>query len=300
MLLRLFLLVLVIVALWWMLPGDPGGALRPYRESLARVERVAVPELGARLERWRMITARGDTLTALWRAAVADSASRPWTVVLLGGLAAGERAALLVPEHARANLLAVDWPWRESRRMAWWRVALKLGDVRRAVLRSPAVLALGVEAVANEPEVDRERVALLGVSLGVPPAIAATRLTERPAALVLLHGAADLSAQLEAGLVREGTPRWCAAPLAALGARLVQPLEPAGHAAVARARPVLIVNAAKDPLLPAHAVTRLHALFPAAEVRWREGIHLVPDRRAAIAGLTDEVAVWLAALRPSS
>ena len=281
------------VAAWWALPADPVRALRRPGLELRAVTRSAAPELGTRIERWRMITVGGDTLSGLWRAA-APGAAHPWTVVLLGGLVTGERATLLVPEQAGANLLAVDWPWREARRMPWWRVVLRLPAIRDAALSSPAVLALGVEAAARTPGVDPGRLALVGVSLGVPPAVAALRLTRRPAALALVHGAADLSLLLRRGLEREGVPPMLAVPLAALGARLIRPLEPALHAAAVAERPVLLINAAPDPLLPAAAVRRLHRLFPAADVRWRRGLHGARDRRAVVAEVTGEVEAWLA------
>jgi dienelactone hydrolase len=177
-------------------------------------------------------------------------------------------------------------------------VVLRLGAIRDAVLRSPAVLALGVESAARAPEVDPSRIALVGVSLGVPPAVSVLRLTPRPAALVLLHGAADLRALLRHGLVRQGVPGALAMPLAALAARLVRPLEPSLHASAAGSRPVLLINAASDPLLPAATVERLHRLFPAAEVRWRAGLHGARERRAIIAEATREVQAWLAAGPP--
>jgi hypothetical protein len=280
------------LAAWWLLPEDPTATLRRRAETLARVERVAAPELGERVERWRMITTDGDTLSALWRAA-APGTERPWTAVLLGGLVSGERAALLLPERVAGHVLAVDWPWRESRHLRWWQIVPRLGSIRDAVLRSPAVLALGVEAAARQPEADPARVALVGVSLGVPPAAAALRITGRPAALALLHGAADLRAQFDAGLRREGVPAWLVPPLAALAARLVHPLEPSLHGDAVGARPVLLVNATGDPLLPPHAVERLHGTFARADVRWRAGLHRVPDRRRAIADTTREILKWL-------
>lgn len=290
----LALLTLVLVAgLWWALPGDPVASLRRHRAALARVERTPARHLGERVERWRMITAAGDTLSGLWRSALPGT-DRPWTVILLGGLVAGERAALLVPDHAAGHLLAVDWPWREARRMTWWQVALRLGAMRHAVLRSPAVLALGVEAAARAPEVNPERIALAGVSMGVPPALSALRLTRRPTALVLLHGAGDLRELMRHGLVREGVPGVIASPLAALGSRLIHPLEPSLHAEAAGSRPVLLVNAVADPLLPRSGVHRLHRLFPEADVRWGPGLHRVPDQRIGVAAATRDVLAWLA------
>jgi len=276
----------------WALSADPVATLRRHGTEIERVERIPAPELGDRVERWRMITAAGDTLGALWRAAV-PGAAHPWTVVLLGGLAAGQRAALLVPDGTRSHVLAVDWPWRAERRMPWWRILFQLGAIRHALLRAPAVVALGVEAAARADEVDPERIALAGVSLGVPPAVAALRLTQRPAAVALLHGGAGLRQMLHHALVREGVPGLLAGPLSALGSAWIRPLEPALHAAAISGRRALVINAEADPFLPQAGVERLHRLLPAADVRWRQPLHGAADRQASIAAITNEVQGWL-------
>ena len=278
------------LAWWWTHPPRPERALRAHAAPLARLERAAIPGAGGGVERWRLIDTRGDTATALWRAAT--GASRPWTVVMLGGLGTGERAALLLPPDVPVNALALDWPWRGPTRLSWLKGIARLGAIREAVLRVPGVLALGVEAVTGRPDVDSTRIVLLGASLGVPPAAAAMRLTRRPAALVLIDGAADLEGLLRAGLVRERVPRPIAGPAAALAARLVRPLEPTLNAPAAPAC-VMLVNAERDELLPRRCIDRLHAAYPMATVRWRAEPHVRPDRLESIATMAREVDAWL-------
>ena len=285
-------------AWWWSRPTDPAAELRARWSPLARLERVPAPELGAAFERWSVVTAAGDTARGLWRAAGPGNVEhpgtpRPWTVVMMGGLDAGERAALLIPPELSANALAMAWPWPGPRRLSALGFLLRLGAIREAALRSPAILALGVEAAAREPDVDPGRVALLGASLGVPAAVAALRLTREPEALVLVDGAADLERVLDAGLRREGWPRPLAGPLASLAYRSVLPLEPALNARAAAGRRVLIINAAHDQLLPRRAIERLHAAFPGAEIRWREGAHIDARQGSTSAATAREVEAWL-------
>jgi hypothetical protein len=286
--------VTLAVALWWARPPDPVRVLRDHWSPLARVERVPAPGLGAGVERWRLISATGDTATGLWRTAARGTA-RPWTVVMLGGLDTGERAALLLPPGLPVHALAMDWPWSGPRKLPPLAFLLRLGAIRDAVLRSPAVLALGVEAVARARGTDSTRVVLLGASLGVPPAVAALRLTRTPSALVLIDGAADLETLLRIGLRREGYPRWLSGPAAVLAYRLIRPLEPSLHAEVAGGRRVLLVNARHDEFLPRASIERLHATLPEAEVRWRSGAHIRPGRASAIAELAFEIEEWLRA-----
>jgi len=260
-----------------------------------RIERRTAPELGPRVERWKLIAANGDTVRAIWRRAP-PTVPRPWTAVMLGGLDTGERASLLLPETSGVNALAVGWPWRGPLKLSPKQFISRLPQIQRAALRSAAVLALGAEAAARVPEVDASRVVLVGASLGAPPALAALRLTRVPDALVLLDGAADLGALIRAGLMHEGWPAAKAAPTAALAYGLVWPLEPSLHTAAAARLPVLLINGLHDERLPRACVDKLRASLPSATVRWRKGGHLDPGQPDMIARITAEAEGWLRAL----
>lgn len=291
-LLAVLALIVAAAACWWLWPADPAAELRHRWSPLARVERNPAPQLGARVERWRLTAADGSRATGLWRAAP-PGAPGPWTVVLLGGLVTGDRAALLLPADVPVHVLAMDWPWEGPRRMSALRMLRELGAIRGAALRSPAVLALGVEAAARQPGADRARVALVGASLGVPPAVAALRLTTTPRALVLIDGGAGLSAMFRHLLERARWPAVLAAPVGALAARLVRPLEPALHAGATRGVRVLVINGDRDEMLPPGASRLLHASCPGAEVRWRRDTHLRPRRLDVIAATAREADAWL-------
>ena len=274
---------------------DPASVLRPYYSPPVRLERQPAPRLGARVQRWAIISARGDTVFGLWRPAPARVA-RPWTAVLLGGFHTGDRAALLVPDDTLFNTLAVNWPWRCKRRLSKAEFALQLPAIQRAVHSTPAFLALGVEAAAQSRGVDPSRIVLVGASLGVPPALAALRLTSVPAAVVLVDGGADLELMIRAGLARE---HWVsgAAALAAAGAmQWLWPLEPELNAPVAARLPVMLMNSVSDERVPRAAVQKLQASLPHAEIRWRSGPHLRPSQKDVFARLTREVDAWLRGL----
>ncbi|HEY2953982.1 MAG TPA: hypothetical protein VGK89_01890 [Candidatus Eisenbacteria bacterium] len=276
---------------------DPGPVLRRYYAPLARVERRAAPAFGAGVERWKLITARGDTVRALWRAA-RPGLPRPWTAVMMGGLQTGDRAALLLPPEAPFHVLAVDWPWPGSRTLTPTEFALQLPAIERAALRSPSVLALAAEAVARAPGVDPARIVLVGASLGVPPALAALRLTAVPDALVLVDGAADLELLMRLGLERHG---WLHAPAtvtAALAYQAAWPLEPALNARAASGLPVLLMNSVRDERTPRSAVLELHACLPRATVRWRGDPHLHPSQGDVISRLAGDADAWLRARDP--
>jgi pimeloyl-ACP methyl ester carboxylesterase len=212
---------------------------------------------------------------------------------MLGGLETGDRAALLLNGVSGVNVLAVDWPWDGPRRMSGVEIVRQVPAIRAAVLRTPAPLANGIEAIVRERLADSTRIALIGVSLGVPPALAALRLTSRPSALILVHGAADLEFVLRHDLATYVRPRWLAGPIAALVFRLIRPLEPSLHFDAATRLPVLLVQAKDDDRLPPEAVDRLAAGFPTAEVQVLEGPHLRPTSAGLIATIADRAMAWL-------
>jgi hypothetical protein len=299
MLIAVLIVTLAVLAVGWLLPRDPTRVLARYARSVARVERVPAPDLGAEIERWRVITTAGDTAKGLWRRA-SPRVTPPWTVVLLGGLVTGDRAATLLPSDAPAHVLAMDWPWSGARRLSIWGILARLPEIRRAALSSPATLALGVEAALRVREADSTRVAVLGASLGVPPAVASLRLTRSPRALILIDGAADLESVLLFWLRARHWPDLLAIPTSAAASWLIRPLEPSVHAGKLPRVPVLIVNSKRDELLPARAVARLHAVFPQAQIRWRSGGHLRPRPGEVIAALAHQVGSWLEALEQPS
>lgn len=279
---------------------DPVATLRA---QLAPVSSVLREPLTDGNELWRISTGR-DTLLGLWRPAPASTRS-PWTIVLLGGLHTGERAALTLPAATPVNVLAMDWPWRGPRRMSNAEFLRQVPAIRRALMRTPAVLVAGVDAVAHahrlEPRdvvVDSTRVALVGVSLGVPPALAAARWAEGVSALVLIDGGADFERVLRRDLEGLVEPRWIAPPLARAGAWAVAPLEPEHHAEAVSHLRVLLVNARRDERLPAECIARLHQLLPRAAAIWREDVHVGPHRAGAIAALVRDGLAWLEAGSP--
>jgi hypothetical protein len=171
--------------------GDPVRGLERRARPVTAVLRDDAPDLGPRIERWRIVLAGGDTVRALWRRAP-QNVVRPWTVVLMGGLHTGDRAALVLPDDTPAHALAVDWPWRGPRKMSVMRFVFSLPAIREALLRSPAAMASGLEAVARSAEVDTSRIVALGASLGAPVALAALRVSNDARALVLIDGGAGL------------------------------------------------------------------------------------------------------------
>jgi hypothetical protein len=294
----------LVLYIWWTRPPDAVAVLRAHAPGLARVVREPAPEIAPAAERWTLVGRDGETVSGLWRRAARtapnDGGAQPassddaWTIVLLGGLRTGSKAALLVPEALGMHVLALDWPWKGPHKMKAGEFLRRLPAIRRALLRSPGAIALGLEAVASVPEVRADRIAVVGVSLGNAPAIAAARLTEFARAGVFVHGAADLRTVLLHATQPHVQPPALGRLAAAFAARLLQPLEPSLHAVAWQERPVLIISAAHDERLPLAAVRALHAAFASAHHRWRDSAHVGANHAEEIAAIAIEASAWLA------
>ena len=295
----------------WLHPPDPIADLRAHAGRLVSLRRTPAAALGARVERWRMVASNGDTAVGLWRAARArpeqaaaaspgraPASARAWAVVILGGIGTDDRALLLVPDSLPVNVLAVAWPWNGARRMGWLEFIARVPIMRRALLRTPGTIALGVEAVRRECPACR--VALLGASLGAPPTAVALSL-ERADAIVLVDGGADLDRLLRAEVshaTRGGiVGAIVGAAAGVLGARLLSSLEPARHLASARELPALLVDAEREERVPQACVERLRETFPQADRATHVGGHVRAENAQQIASLVEIVWGWLAALR---
>lgn len=287
------------VSWWWANPPDPAVELLARGGALEQLEREPAPELGAGIERWRMIGARGDTVTGLWKPPAVTASDPVWSVVMLGGIGTDDRAVLLVPDGLPMGVLAVSWPWSGPRRMGKLEFLARIPELRDVLHRTPGAIARGVEAVRRARP--GTQVSLLGVSLGVPPTVAALGLTS-PDALVIVDGAADLGRLMRSEIARALGGGLAGAilapPGAALGARLVWSLEPARHPNAET--PVLLVDAAREERYPPECVARLHATFPHASVMAHPGGHVEPGNRPAIAPIVDLVRRWLGGIPAES
>jgi len=270
--------------------------------ALLELNRVPAADLGRGFERWRMIGPGRDTVTGLWRAPARRRSgmrgdpprAAEWTVVILGGVGTDDAAALLVPDTLPVGVLAVSWPWKGPRRMSQAEFVANAPAIRAALLHTPEALARGVAAVRRASP--GTRVAMVGASLGVPPAVAAIPLV-RVEALVLVDGAADLERLLQSearraigeGVVAGGL----AGVSASLAAWMVAPLEPSRHAGAARNIPTLLVDAEREERLPRACVARLHAIFPHATLARHPGGHLRPENREQINSTLATTWRWL-------
>ena len=201
-------------------------------------------------------------------------------LVVLGGLGTGLKNIQHVPPAGDNVVVGYDWPMpRKLPRgidMIWQ--APVLYD---RVFKVPGQIASVVEWVAAQPWAERERISLLGFSLGAVAAPAVQRLLEarglRVGWTVLAYGGADVAHLLEHH-PRIG-PDWARPLFGWLAKRLFRPLDPAEHLPHLSGR-FLVIGGTADGLIPERSAQLMEELAPEPKTILRlSGQHMGGGKR---------------------
>lgn len=249
-----------------------------------------------RLEELVLLTAAGDSIHAVLRSPVGPppEAGRP-TIVLLAGRGTGREAAAVIPGRLGGVVLAVEYPASIPTVVEVGRLLGELPEIRRAAYAVPGVLRGAAEFLARRPEVNPERIGLVGVSFGVPFAAAAAPATIF-CCVALHHGGADLGLLFRTNLPVKN--RLLRGILAAFGARYFRLLEPARYVGAIAPRPLLLINATFDEMVPRRSAQKLveAAGSPVRQI-WLPHDHLMPGDSAQMRELADSTLSYFPQLR---
>jgi len=219
---------------------------------------------------------------------------RPLPVlVLLGGHRTGRDAVELVGHPGNAVMVALDYPYhdtRELRSVASFVRAIR--EVRQALLDTPTAALVVLDWLATQDWADTRRAELVGVSLGVPFVAVAGALDPRFRRVWFIHGGAGNRGWIEHNLRDRVPQQWLRPPLAWLVHLLAHgnSFDTARWAAQIAPRPVVVVGARDDERLPAHKVVDLYrAAGQPKELVWTEGGHIDPRRPQLVRALLDIV-----------
>jgi dienelactone hydrolase len=260
--------------------GQVAAAQAPASPRLRLIERRLVEAAdGEELFSLRFGDAEGREVLAYLRRPAARSPLP--AVVLVAGRYAGREAVRVIPAPLTTVVVAVEYPGDIPRRLGGLRVLRRLPRMQATAEWMPDALAQVARHAAASPEVDAERIGLMGVSFGVPfAAIAGRDPVFR--AVVLAYGGAGIGDMLGANLpVGNPLVRTSAAHLAA---RWLEDLEPERHVGSIAPKPLLLVNGIYDDLIPHHAAIRLsQAARPPVEHVWLPDGHIGVNASATIA-----------------
>jgi hypothetical protein len=253
------------------------------------------------LETVALNLAGGSRVRALVRrsSGATSGAPRPRrapAVLLLGGHETGKDAARMVPYETMV-VAAIDYPYdgplrlrNLPRDLAW------IPDIWRALDRTPPAVLGMLEYLRTRSDVNADSIAVAGVSLGAPFALAAQAAAASGgetgfAAVAFLYGGARFDDLLHRNLARE-LPRGLSDLLAFVFVRLLAPFEPeASLALISETTPILVVAGRDDERLSAEDVDEIFSRR--TEIRWIPGGHVEPDRRKILDALIQECLRWL-------
>jgi dienelactone hydrolase len=154
-----------------------------------------------------------------------------------------------------------------------------------------------IDYLQTHPDIDPERIYLIGASYGAITGSTATAFDERIRASVLVVGGADIKTMLNAPLIKNAVNN---APLHWMGKQVVafmmRPADPKRYAAGTAGRPVLMLNGSEDTLVSPDAGKKLYeALGEPKEIRWYPCDHpgLRKEDAIIVVQILDDGLAWL-------
>jgi fermentation-respiration switch protein FrsA (DUF1100 family) len=249
------------------------------------------------------LTLRGSTGLTVHARVRAPRGRPPYAgVALLGGVKRGSRIVSVagLDVFARsAVLVAPDYPLKPSR-LSWKNLTALTEPLRLrpAALDTIAATLLLLDYLESRPDVARDRLLLIGGSLGAVAVTVAGGVDPRPAAVVALYGGGELGSLVAHTLEHpdQGVPyaHWQAVLLGHGLAWLLAPLEPTRYAARIAPRPFIMINGAGDTLVPrANVVALYEAAAAPKELVWVPGEHVQPNETKLLDSLSGIVAARL-------
>lgn len=189
--------------------------------------------------------------------------------LVYAGAKTRDKILTLIPDRSDLVLVSVQYPYSSPDglldRLRWPR------DIRLAAFRTVAGGMLALDFLARDEQLDIGRIAVVGVSVGVPFATMQGALDERVPTVMLIHGGGDLAAQVRA----THEPRWLAVPASLLAAILFHSFEPLNYVDRIAPRKLVMVAARGETMLPAETVEMLFAKArEPKELIWTESNHV--------------------------
>ena len=212
-------------------------------------------------------------------------------LIVLGGHRTGSDSAQLFGEVGERAVVALDYPYSGPERVRGFLPTLKTIPLARQAFRdTPPAISLVLDWLGEQTWADAEQIVIIGASLGVPFAAHAAANDERLSGVILVHGAADNQAWLEAQIARRTSKTFLHKPVATLIHWLAYAptFATANNVAKIAPRPVLIIGATNDERTPAG---QTELLFESAGdpkwLRWTDGAHIQPGRTNIVEELLD-------------
>ena len=280
--------VLVAVVSAYLL-RDPRPRIESRRAGLLSVTTSPAPvgkDPAARVELVHLRSTSGlDVQLAVKRPApdgAKPGAPRP-LVILLGGHRTGRDAVHLIDDTEGTIVAALSYPYAGNHRAKGWAILPEVPGIRTAILDTPAAVMLALDYLVTLPDVDRDRIEAVGVSLGAPFVTIAAALDRRIGRVWIVHGSGGAYTPLEFNLRRQLGSRAASVPIAGLATMLISGprLAPERWVGDIAPRQLVMINALDDQRLPRESIERLYqSAREPKEMIWVAGGHVRSEAEA--------------------
>lgn len=219
-------------------------------------------------------------------------------VFVLGGLGTAEENLAPVATPGANIVIGYDWPIPTF--LPGPRAMLgEIGRWRSIIEAIPGQLTAVLRWAAAQPGADRNRITLLGVSLGSLAVPATARLAAAaeipPRWTVLAYGGAPIATLVANHPELDGQ---ALAPLLGFAAgQVLRGVEPTAHLA-AMPGETLVIGSRTDRLIPTEAAETMATLAPEPkEIVWMQGDHIGigPQQQETLAAVMRQATAWLSA-----
>jgi len=285
-------LILAAASLWYRASDHTDRLFAEHNPLVSAQESLLADSAGCREIAFTLTDRLGRVTRGNIRIPPASSGPLP-AVMILAGQHTGARAVRLVSLEKQAVLCAMDYPSYPEKMMNPAGIPAMLHSMRAAAFRATGMAFNVLDYLCRKPEVDPERITVLGASFGVPFAVIAA-LDNRVRGVVLIYGAGDLEKLIDWNLRRK--VRF--APVRKLASRmlgtLISPFEPTAYIDRFSSKPLLMINSSRDEKIPVRCVRLLFNKANAPkQLVWLNTEHIHPSNRKLIESLTRISSDWL-------
>lgn len=209
-------------------------------------------------------------------------------LLIYAGAKTRDKILTLIPERSDLVLVSVQYPYSSPEgmieRLRWPR------HIRAAAFRTVAGGMLALDFLHRDEHLDIDRVAVIGVSVGVPFATLHGALDERVPTVMLIHGGGDLAGQVRA----THEPRSLAMPASVLAAILFYSFEPLRYIDRIAPRKLVMVAARDESMLPAESAEKLYAKArEPKQLIWTESDHVRSKDAEVVAQIIRQIDLYL-------
>ncbi len=153
-----------------------------------------------------------------------------------------------------------------------------------------------IDYLQQHPEIDKERIYLVGASYGAITGTTVAAFDERVRGTILIYGGANINTLLEAPMIRDEVGAFWLTLLKPVVAYIMDPADPKHYAEGTSPRPVFLQAGDHDTLVhPPAAQTLIDAVGEPKKVQWYNSDHIgmLKEERHVVEEVLEDALEWL-------